>query len=64
MVYQYFLLAFLKYTQNNLEYLIQNMIHQAMQTYHSILELIFQMCCHCMSFFCFSMCNECSDLIR
>ena len=41
MVYQYLLHDFLKYTQNNLEYLIQNMIHQALQIYRSKLELIF-----------------------
>ena len=41
MVYQYFLHDFLKYTENNLEYLIQNKTHQAIQTYNSMLELIF-----------------------
>ena len=30
-----------RYTQNNLEYLIQNMIHQVIQTHHSMSELIF-----------------------
>ena len=41
MAYQYFLHAFLKYTQNDIEYLIQNSIHQAIKTYHSMLELSF-----------------------
>ena len=31
---------FLWYTQNNIIYLIQNMMHQVIQIYHSILELI------------------------
>ena len=31
----------LKYTQNNLEYLIQNSIHLVIQIYHSMLLLIF-----------------------
>ena len=35
MDYQYFLHAFLKYTQNNLEYLVQNMIHQVIEIYYS-----------------------------
>ena len=39
--YQYFLHAFLKCIQNNLEYLIQNMIHQVIQIYHYMLEEIF-----------------------
>ena len=30
-----------KYTQNNLEYLIENMIHQVIQIYHSKFKLIF-----------------------
>ena len=38
---QYFLHAFLKYIQNNVEYLIQNTIHLAIQIYHSMLVLIF-----------------------
>ena len=41
MDYQCFIQGFLKYTQNDLEYLIQNMIHQAIQICHSMLELIF-----------------------
>ena len=32
---------FLKCTQNNLEYLVQNMICQVIEIYHSTLELIF-----------------------
>ena len=38
MDYQYFLHVFLKYTQNNLEYPILNMIHQAIQIHHSMLD--------------------------
>ena len=38
MDYQYFFHAFSKYTPTNLEYLIQNSIHQVIQVYHSILE--------------------------
>ena len=41
MDYKYFSHAFLKYYQNSLEYLIQNMIHQVIQVYHSMLELTF-----------------------
>ena len=33
--------CFLRYIQNNLEYLIQNMIHQIIQILHSMLELVF-----------------------
>ena len=36
-----FLRAFLKYIQNNLEYIIQNMIHQVIQILHSMSELRF-----------------------
>ena len=43
MDYQYFLHAFLKCLQNNLEYLIQNTIHQAIQIYHSMLKLLFKL---------------------
>ena len=32
---------FLRDIQNNLEYLIQNMIHQVIQILHSMMELIF-----------------------
>ena len=39
MDYQYFLHAFLKYTQNSLEYLKQNMIHLEIQIYHTMLEM-------------------------
>ena len=41
MVYQYFLHAFLKYTENNLEYLTQNMSHPVIQNYCSMLVLVF-----------------------
>ena len=64
MVYQYFLHAFLKYAQNNLEYLIQNMSHPVIQIYHSIMKMIFQIYYYRMNFLCFSMCNKCQDLIR
>ena len=40
MDYQYFLHAFLKYTENNLEYLIQNINHLVIQIYHSMLVMI------------------------
>ena len=42
MIYKYFLHAFLKCIQNNLEYLMQKMIHEVIQIYHSMLELIFK----------------------
>ena len=38
MDYQDFLHAFLKYTQNNLEYLMLSVIYLVIQIYHSILE--------------------------
>ena len=62
--YQYLLHAFLQSIQNNLECLIQNTIHLAIQIYHSMLVQIFQIYCYCMSFLCFSLCNKCYDLIR
>ena len=37
----YFLHVFFKFVQNNLKYLIQNMIHQVIQIYHSMLKQIF-----------------------
>ena len=39
---QYLHCVFLKYTQNSLEYLIQNMIPQVIQIYQSMLELRFK----------------------
>ena len=41
MDYQYFLHAFLKYTENSLEYLIHNMTHLVIQVNHSVFELTF-----------------------
>ena len=41
MNYQYFLHVILKCIQNNIEYLIRNTIHQAIQIYHSMLVLKF-----------------------
>ena len=41
MDYQHFHLVSLKYIQNNLEYMILNMIHLVTQTLHSMLEQIF-----------------------
>ena len=58
MDHQYFHHAFLKYTQNNLEYLIQNMTYLKIQINHSMLELMFQIYCYCMGFLCFAMCNK------
>ena len=40
MVYQYFLHAFLKCIQNNVEYLIQNTIHQVTHVGADILNLL------------------------
>ena len=37
MDYQYIRYAFLKYNQNNIEYLKQNMIRQVIQAYHTML---------------------------
>ena len=50
---------FLRYIQNNLEYLIQNMIRQVIQIINSMLELIFQIYYFCMTFLYFSMYRKC-----
>ena len=47
------------FTQNNLEYLIQNIIRQVILIYHSTLELIFYVYCLCISSLYFSMCTIC-----
>ena len=64
MRYRYFFRAFLKYTQNSLKYLIQNMIHQVIQIYHSMLNVVLWIYCYCMSFLCFFFFNKYEDLIR
>ena len=53
MDYQSFHYVFLKYTQNSLEYLIQNMNHKVIQIYHFMLKLLFEIYCYCMSFYVF-----------
>ena len=52
--YQYFLHAFLRYIPNNLEYLIENMIHQVIETLHFMPELAFKTYYFCLKYLQFS----------
>ena len=54
--YQYFLHAFSKSTQNNLEYLIQIIIHWVVQIYHSMLKLMIY--CYCIVIVIFYICID------
>ena len=58
MDYQHCHRASLKYIQNNLEYLILNMIHLVSQTLHATLEQIFSIYYYCMSPLDFSTYNK------
>ena len=64
MDYQSFHYVFFKCTQNSPEYLLQNMIHLVIQIYHSMVELILQICCYYMSVLYFFMCNIYQGLIK
>ena len=56
--------VFSKYAQNNLECLIQKMIHQIIQILHSMLQLEFQIYCCYMTFLYFSVYSISKDLIK
>ena len=57
-------LCFWWYTQNNIDYLIQNMTQQVIQNFHSTLELIFRIYCFSIIFLYLSMYSRYYDLIK